>query len=359
MVDLGARPGHRRQPHHQPAGARPAHRRGRPGRVGPTQRRPVGQRLLRLPGRRAGRHRDPGRVPHRARRGVRWPRRVHAARGAAARRGGGDQHRWSGHRRGDPRRVLRRAPPGHHDHLPGGGQLARRPQAAAGVHTQRPLRGRIRDHRRPVGGAATGRERPAGRPRPPVARRGRPPHPLVPPGRRAGDDRRPRPLVDAGRSHGLPRLRTHRRRPAGPTALDRGPGARRARRSGDRHLRPARQHLAPGPRRTHPGRRVGAGHRRLHPIRSPGQTHPLPPRPVAVRRVGRHRGRRVRRRGPVRHVDGRPGVVEPIASAAGVADPADRSDRRGPDRRAALGDSAAAGARHRRPRVGPPRTGHP
>ena len=46
---LGARPGHRGQPHHQPAAARADHRRGRPGRGRPARRRAVGVGVPVLP----------------------------------------------------------------------------------------------------------------------------------------------------------------------------------------------------------------------------------------------------------------------------------------------------------------------
>ena len=142
VVALGPRPRHRRQPHHQPVAARAHRRRARLRRGRPAHRRALGAGLqgVLVPG--PGRDRDPGPVPHAARRAVRRPHPVHAARAPPPRRGRGHPHRRPRVARGAARGALRRAPPRRAAPVRRGRQRARQPEAAPQGHARGPARDR-------------------------------------------------------------------------------------------------------------------------------------------------------------------------------------------------------------------------
>ena len=148
VVGVGARPGHRGEPHHQPAAARAHRGRRRLGRLAPPARRAVGALVRRVPAPRPARDRDPRGLHGRARRRHGHARDPDAARGAAARVVRRREPRRAAHARGAPRRGVRRCRARHAARLHRRGELARLPRAAAHQRAVGALRGRRRRRRR-------------------------------------------------------------------------------------------------------------------------------------------------------------------------------------------------------------------
>lgn len=359
-MDLGHRPGHRGEPHHQSAAAPAGPRRPRLRGQRAPQRRALGQGLQVLPVAGADRRGHPGRLPLRVR--LRHhPGRPHPLLGAAH----PDPHWYAGIQLGgpvsleatlsaatdglrlacllccigaantlaNPKRALRVLPGALYElGVAVTVSMSVAPQLVESVQRVARARRLRADRARGVRAA----QHPHPRPR-------RRPGTLPAPGRRDGQPRiRPR-------GHRHPRLPPYHRRP-----------------HAGRHARPVRRCLRPA-RREHPARagtaraprRIAAVLRRPRPGRPPDPPHQLPPRPVARAGVGgrpvrlRHRrralpDRRLQRRRP------QPGPVPAALALAALAarrrDPARRPRRL---RRAAPARTpAAVPAAARQPRKG-------
>ena len=305
-MGLGARPGHGREHHDQPAAAGAAAGRGVPRRRRAARQLAVGAGVPAVPGARARDRRRPRRA---ARAGGAQGRDGRAA--AAAGRddavvGGGDPARRHRVPRGPARRGGARPAAGRAGRVHRRGQRAGEPEAAAAGLPRRAGRDRHRGGDLGDGRAAAGRERPARDQGPAPARRHLARPAVGAPGRAPGAAGHPRPLAPAGLGDGLARLRPpHRPVPRRPPD-HRRPDPRRPARRLPRPLRPARQHLAGLARRPGPAARARPG-RRGAVARRPGRPpHRLPARPVGAAGVDDGRVRSRRRGLPARAGAARP-----------------------------------------------------